>query len=99
MEIEHTLLTKSYFANRIPRPMAERWLSLVDQESELTTIVIPVTKVAPHPEDDLILATAVSGSADYLVTGDRQLQRLGAFQGVAIIGPAAFLGVLTEPRE
>lgn len=41
-------------------------------------IIEQVTGIATHPEDDLILATAVSAGADYLVTGDRQLQVLGS---------------------
>lgn len=47
-----------------------------------------------NPEDDVVLATAVSAHADYLVTGDRQLLRLGAFEGVALISPAGFVEVL-----
>jgi predicted nucleic acid-binding protein len=53
-----------------------------------------VTGVASHPEDDPILATAVSASADYLVTGDRQLQRLGSYRGVSIVSPREFLDLL-----
>ena len=53
-----------------------------------------VRGVATHPEDDYILATAVSGSADYLVTADAQLLKLGVFQDVQIVTPAAFLNIL-----
>jgi predicted nucleic acid-binding protein len=45
--------------------------------------------------DDLILATALSAQADYLVTGDSQLQGLGAYRGVAIISPREFLSRLS----
>jgi predicted nucleic acid-binding protein len=54
--------------------------------------------VATHPEDDLVLATAVSAHADYLVTGDRKLQRLGSYQGVRILSPREFLAVLAPER-
>ncbi len=41
--------------------------------------------------DDLpVLGTAVSGRADYLVTGDKQLLELGAHQGVPILSPRDF---------
>jgi len=57
--------------------------------------VIPVTAelagVATHPEDDAILATAVSARADYLVTSDKQLQRLGSYAGVTSLAPHDFL--------
>jgi predicted nucleic acid-binding protein len=54
-----------------------------------------VEGVATHPEDDLILATALSGQVDYLVTLDQQLLRLGSYGGVQIVSPQAFLTILT----
>jgi predicted nucleic acid-binding protein len=42
----------------------------------------------------LILATAVSGGADYLVAGDKQLLKLGSFEGVRIVDSRAFLDIL-----
>ena len=47
-------------------------------------------------EDDLVLATAVAARADYLVTGDRYLLEIGAFRGIPIVTPRAFLDVLAE---
>jgi hypothetical protein len=41
-----------------------------------------------------VLAAAVSADADYLVTGDRQLQRLGTYEGVRIVSPRDFLALL-----
>ena len=52
--------------------------------------------VATHPEDDLILSTAIVSKADYLVTSDRQLLALGEYEGVRIITPRDFLTVLNE---
>jgi predicted nucleic acid-binding protein len=50
--------------------------------------------VTTHPEDDLVLAVAASARVDYLVTGDKPLQRLGAYQSVRVISPRAFLDLL-----
>lgn len=65
-------------------------------ESDLVAveITVDVRGVATHPEDDVILATAVSAGADYLVTGDRQLQALVSCRGVTIVSPRQFLAVL-----
>lgn len=54
-----------------------------------------VRGVAPDPDDDMLLACAVEGEADYLVTGDKGLLSLGSHEGIAIISPAAFVKVLT----
>ncbi len=61
-------------------------------------MTISVQGVATHPEDDLILATAVSGGAQYLVTGDRQLLKLGNYQGVQIVTARDFLDRLSPSR-
>ncbi len=52
--------------------------------------------VTGDPEDDLVLATAHLGHADYLVTGDRKLLDLATSRGVAIVAPRAFLEVLAR---
>jgi hypothetical protein len=58
-----------------------------------------VSGVATHPEDDLVLATAVSTSADYLVTGDnRFVTRAQLFQGVTLMSPRDFMTLLDELR-
>jgi putative PIN family toxin of toxin-antitoxin system len=53
-----------------------------------------VQRIATHPEDDDILATALSGGADYLVTGDKQLLKLASFEGVRIVDSRTFLEIL-----
>lgn len=69
-------------------------LDLIRLRARLTPLSIEVHGIATHPEDDLILATALSAPVDYLVTGDRKLQALGVYQGVAILTSRAFLDLL-----
>lgn len=92
-EIERTL-ANPYFTARIPHAVGLRWLRSLDELAVPTEISLPVTGVATHPEDDLILATAASAAVDYLVTGDKQLQHLETFHGTAIVSPSDFLDIL-----
>ncbi len=96
IEIERTLLTNPYFAARVNRAAGARWVSLLNELATQTVMTVAVTGVASHPEDDLVLAAAVSAAVDYLVTGDKQMQRLGNYQGVAIVSPRDFLTVLEQ---
>ncbi len=66
----------------------------------MVTAELPlVDAVAAHPSDDVYLATALSGAAPWLVTGDRRyLLALGRFAGVRIVAAAAFLAQLLAPR-
>ena len=43
------------------------------------------------PNDDHVLATALAVNAEAIVTGDKDLLTLGAFQGVRIVTARAFL--------
>jgi predicted nucleic acid-binding protein len=52
---------------------------------------VMVEGVASPPEDDRILASALSGQADCLVTGDARLQELIACRDLVILSQRAFL--------
>jgi uncharacterized protein len=92
-ELRRTL-HRPYFAARITASEREDALAKLEADSSKITLQPFPSGVATHPEDDLILATAVQGHAHYLVTGDRQLQLLASHAGVAIVSPRAFLAAL-----
>jgi putative PIN family toxin of toxin-antitoxin system len=43
------------------------------------------------PKDNMILELALSGAADFIVTGDDHLLRLAPWRGVRIVTPSVFL--------
>jgi predicted nucleic acid-binding protein len=43
-----------------------------------------------------VLATAVSGGAGYIVTGDKRLRAVSSYQGVSILSPRDFLHLLDQ---
>jgi putative PIN family toxin of toxin-antitoxin system len=61
---------------------------LVDRYRELTIVVrpMPVSGVAPDPDDDVVIGTALAAKADWIVTGDRSFLSVAAYQGVRIVG-------------
>ncbi len=67
---------------------------LLEKRAISTPLTIQVVGVATHSEDDLILATAASARANYLVTGDRQLLALENFRGTQIVSPRQFIEIL-----
>ena len=50
--------------------------------------------VVRDPNDDVIVAAALVAQADYLVTRDKDLLSLGGYQGIRMITPEAFRGIL-----
>jgi hypothetical protein len=52
--------------------------------------------VKEDPPDNRVLECAVSSGADYVVTGDKDLLRLGRYDSIGIINPSDFLDFLHE---
>jgi putative PIN family toxin of toxin-antitoxin system len=93
IELERTL-GKPYFTARLTPDAVARYIAGLKAISLITLLTVPVSGVATQPEDDVILAAALSGHADYLVTGDKHLRALGMYQGVRIVSPAEFVQIL-----
>lgn len=47
--------------------------------------------VCRDPDDDRVLATALAGEAEAIVTGDADLLTLGSYEGIAILSPRDLL--------
>ncbi len=58
--------------------------SEVEAVADMVTPV-EVPRVCRDPDDDEILAIAVAGDVDVLVTGDSDLLELGEFEGIRIV--------------
>ena len=92
-EVGRALADRSFRQRLSPQQISGARIVL-RRRSIIVPITVEVHGVATHPEDDLVLATAVSARVDYLVTGDIQLQKLKTYEGVTILSPRAFLDVL-----
>jgi uncharacterized protein len=92
-ELTHTLAAP-YFSRFLSRANQMQAIATLREDATVVDISVTVEGVATHPEDDLILATALSGQVDYLVTLDQQLLRLGSYGGFQIVTPQAFLSIL-----
>ncbi len=100
VELEHTF-QDPYFTRRLSAQDRLDAVTLLRTQAVITAITVSVQGVATHPEDDVILATAVTyashtASPVWLVTGDKQLQKLSTYQEVQIVSPPDFLSVLSQ---
>jgi putative PIN family toxin of toxin-antitoxin system len=55
--------------------------------------IVTAFKVCRHPKDDKFLDLAVSGNADLIITGDKDLLVLHPFHGIPIVSPADYLAL------
>jgi predicted nucleic acid-binding protein len=94
-ELQRTL-AKPYFASQLTSTQTDRIFAALQHRAFMTAITVNVAGITAHPEDDLVLATAVSASAGCVVTGDAKFQAVGRFGGVEIVSPRAFLDILAQ---
>ncbi len=87
---------KKNLVKKFHRPEAEI-RKLLKAITSISQIVIPRSKirVIEYLPDNKILATALEGQVDYIVTGDsKHLLPLKEFKGIPIVTPTNFLTIL-----
>jgi putative PIN family toxin of toxin-antitoxin system len=60
---------------------------LVDLCAEFVSLVrpIPVPRIAPDPDDDMVIGTAMAAKANLVVTGDQPFLSVREYRGVRIV--------------
>lgn len=90
-EIMDTISRKPYLRKYIRPQQAARLVKLVKAIGiEISVIEEPIPKICRDPKDDYLLAYALIGGADYLVTGDQDLLSLQQIGPITIVSPAQF---------
>ena len=93
---EHILteLADTFFTGRLsPAEIADAFDSL-RIDGVIQRITADVVGIASHAEDDVVIATALSARADYLVTGVKPLLERVTYRGTLLLSPRQFLEVL-----
>ena len=72
-----------------------RFLVALLREAELVEITGTVTDCR-DAKDNKFLELAISGKADYIVSGDEDLLVLSPFRGIPILTPRGFLAALSK---
>lgn len=105
------LMSESTFdelVSRLDRPKFDRYREPESWNSFLTALVElaqwqedagTATGIARDADDDKFLALAVTGQADAIISGDRDLLDLVSHEGIPIFTPAEFLRRLRVPEE
>ena len=80
----------------LPAAEVEAWVDALALLCEIVPGKRSVLVVKADPDDDKYLAAALEGSASFVVSGDHHLLDVGAYEGIRIVSPRAFLGILDE---
>ena len=94
-EIERTVLRKARLRAKITAEQLHRFLVLLQALSEEVPLIAEaIPPITRDPDDDFLIAYAVVGRADYLVSGDRDLLVLATAGAVTIVDSARLRQIL-----
>jgi len=74
-------------------------ISLLENEAMQFPATTPISVITADPSDNFILATALEGRADWLVSGDRHLLQLQSFRNIPIVTARFFLSQLSAAKS
>lgn len=86
--LEHPTLKERLGLSDVPR--GDLITMLRDEVQKVETPVPALNKAVRNPFEAIVLMSAVTGEARYLVTGEEELLTLGEYEGIKIITPERF---------
>lgn len=93
------VLARPKFAGRLAQ-IGETVETLLNEDYRALVEVVeaaPIeSAILADPDDDLLIACAIGGRADYIVSGDHHLLDLGAYQDIKIRTVRDFLDMLNQ---
>lgn len=87
-------LTETLLEELVSETVIQSFLETIHQQALITNNAYVVQVVAADPNDDIFLATALEGRADFVVSLDRHLLAIKQYQNVRIIWPRDFLQII-----
>jgi putative PIN family toxin of toxin-antitoxin system len=75
---------------KFPEADVQEAMGMLNSASEIVEPAPLKESVCRDPDDDMVLATALSGNVDCLVSGDKDLTEMKAFENIPILKPSEF---------
>ena len=89
-----SVLAEERIAKYVTKRDAERFLKYVGRRTTLVEIRSGFRVVKEEPKDDVVLNTAHSGEAEYIVSGDRHLIAVREFRKIRIVTVSEMIEIL-----
>ncbi len=65
----------------------------IHKDAIVVNLGVEIVTVSRDPDDNKVIETALAGECDYIISGDKDLLTLKAYQDIKIITPADFLSL------
>jgi len=93
------VLARPEFARLISARERYEFLQRIRSRAEMLSPLPGIPRLTPDPKDDMFVAYAIVGRADYIVTRDAHLLDLGQVGDVRVITPEAFQSMLARAKK
>lgn len=91
------VLARPQIAERLTEGARDQLAHLFNDIAEVITDALPVVSTSADPDDNLILAIALAGHVDLIVSGDKKhMVNLGDIEGIPILSPASAIKRLED---
>ncbi len=97
---QHEIVTSQFILNELEVHLRRKFkftdsdlrdvMDILNTAAKVTKPLPLKTSVCRDPDDDMILATALSGDVDCIVSGDKDLTELKTFENIPILKPSEF---------
>jgi putative PIN family toxin of toxin-antitoxin system len=97
---QHSLVTSDFIINEFRDKLSNKFKYKSEEINQATELLLSRMKVVASasleqsvcrdPEDDNVLAAAIEGKCDCIITGDKDLLILGQYGGINILSPSDF---------
>lgn len=97
---QHGLVTSDFIINEFRDKLSNKLKYKSEEIDQATELLISRMKVVEStsleqsvcrdPEDDNVLAAAIEGKCDCIITGDKDLLIIGQYGGIKILSPSDF---------
>jgi hypothetical protein len=95
------VISRRHIARKYPQAAknADVLLDFVRAFAILTTGIPSEDSLSPDRDDDFVLACALDGNADCIVSGDPHLLNLRTYKGIPILTPKEFVEKFSIPHK
>ena len=90
-ELEDVLSKRKF---ELPKHNIDEFMLIIVKGSHITPVTDCPKVILEDADDDVVLATALSGDTEYIVTGDRHLLKLKKYKGIWVVTVREMLKLL-----
>ena len=74
----------------------DRFISILVGKAKMVSVHSSSKVIPEDPDDDIVLNTALSGKADYIVSGDKHLLKKACYKKTQILSVNEFIQIISK---